>query len=134
MNILIRSRNRNRKIMQYIRITRRIPLRKKSQKEELIQPLLLTFSISTNKTELVCIHFKDELRVLENMLAYPAYPNSNFENKLRHGNNIPCKIIFHTRLVACRNKAQSQKKLHRMNKRQFSNQCYFLSSFAFSDD
>ena len=64
IDILVTSRNGDRKIMQSIRITSRLPLRKKEV--EPVEPVLKNiYESNTYRKHLSWPHFDDELRVQE---------------------------------------------------------------------
>ena len=121
INILITSRNLDRKIMHSIRMTTGPPtrIRKWNQVSQFKQ-----YQINTYRKDLNWLHFDNEPRFqdqqqvknqqsyVSNFVAYLKYPSSSQNNQLRCNNSTICKSVGQL----YRDKKQSQKKETSKNK------------------
>ena len=104
MDILVTSRNGDRKIMQSIRIMSRSL---ENKEEEPVEPVQMNiYQNNTYRKDLNWLHFDDEPRVQERQqvkdqqsyifvsVAYPAIPSSNSEHLPIHGSSIPYMAVW----------------------------------------
>ena len=105
IDILVTSRNGDRKIMQSIRITSRSP--PENKEEEPLEPVQMNiFQSNTYRKDLSWLHFEDVPRVQERQqvkdqqsyisvsVVYPAIPSSNEEHQPKHDSSIPYMAIW----------------------------------------
>ena len=105
IDILVTSRNGDRKIMQSIRITCR-PSSRENKEVEPIEPVQLnTYKSNTCRKDLSWLHFNNEPRVQERQqvkeqqscvsvfVAYITILSSNSQHQPRHGNSILCMVV-----------------------------------------
>ena len=106
IEILVTSRNGDRKIMHSIRITSRPPSRKKEA--EPVEPVLKNiYQSNTYRKDLSRPHFYDDSKVQEKQqakdhqscififVACLTIPSNNYEHQARHDNSIPYVGIWY---------------------------------------